>query len=136
MEEVTLSIQADTLSEEALHDLTRELCRTLNRETDVRATLAEAPAAPGMKGDAQLLNSIVMVLPHAEAFFREVLPHAVGHVVGGAVLAALVPFFERIRDLKLIFRDKNGKEHVLDSKSVRQDRRKQSAKAGKKKLGG
>jgi len=92
---VTLRIEADTLSAEALLGLTRELSAALNRETEVRATMATAPTGPGAKGDGAVLNSIVL----------EVLAHGAGTVLGHTVLLVLGAFFARVPDLKAILKD-------------------------------
>jgi hypothetical protein len=78
--QVTLTVQADALSPEALNDLTRDLCQTLNREANVRASLAEAPASPGAKGVALLPHIIEIVVPAM---------HGIGHQVAQIVVPAM-----------------------------------------------
>jgi hypothetical protein len=128
---VTLTLQADTLSSEALHDLTRDLCRTLNREADVQATMPEGPAGPGAKG-AILLTCIQMIHNHGP----ELLTHSGAVVLGELVLTILRPYFERIPSMKAKLRGDGGSELVLAPESVHPERLQQTVEDVKEILGG
>ncbi|MGA7927813.1 MAG: hypothetical protein WCA20_17730 [Candidatus Sulfotelmatobacter sp.] len=132
--ELTLTLQSDAISEETLYDITRDLCRTLNQETEVRATLPEAAPEPGARGawipavihiifqGAQMVGGVVKDYQH------DVLAHSIGLVIGESVLIGLKPIFERHPSLKATVRDKVGNERVLDLKSVQPDNLRQTAK--------
>jgi hypothetical protein len=140
--ELTLSLQSDAISEEALYDITRDLCKTLNQETEVRATLPEAAPDPGARGawipaaiqmafqGAQMVGDVVggVVGGVVKDYHHEVLAHSIGLVLGESVLKILKPLFERHPSLKATVRDKVGNERVLDLKSVQRDNLQQTAK--------
>ncbi len=72
---VTLSINAPALDREDLQALTRDLCTTLQRETDLEAKLPERVGGHGVKGDPITIGTIVLafVTSGAAAKLFEVL---------------------------------------------------------------
>ena len=115
---VTLSVQSDALSAEALQDLTRDLCRTLNREADVRATVAEAAAGPGTRA-AGIEQTNILV---------QILAHGGGVVVGEMVLMLLRPYFERLPSLLIRAQGGSGKTATLSLESLHPERLEQTVR--------
>jgi len=113
---VTLSVQADALSAEALQTLTRDLCRTLNREADVRATLAEAATSPGARAAGIEQTNILI----------QILAHGGGVVVGEMVLMLLRPYFERLPSLLIRAHGGGGKAATLSLESLHPERLQQT----------
>jgi len=114
--DVTLTIQADALSAEALQDLTRDLSRTLNREADVRAAPVEVPAGPGARA-AGLEQSSVLV---------QIFAHGTGVVVGETILLLLRPYFERLPSLLIKARGPRGREVTVGAQSLQPERLQQT----------
>ena len=56
----TLQLTASDLSDEDLQKLTLELSKTLNDETEAKATMPEKPGGPGSKGDPITLGTIIL----------------------------------------------------------------------------
>ena len=102
---IDLALTADDLDEERLQGLTRELCTTINQETDVRASLGEEKSEVGLKGDPVTIGSIVL---------------AVLGTGGGAV--ALINVFksyvDRSKELCIKMKKPNGDELEFSSKNI------------------
>ena len=58
--DATLAVSCDSLAEDDLQSLTRELSTTLNRETDVAAAMPEARPEPGSRGDPAILHTLLL----------------------------------------------------------------------------
>jgi hypothetical protein len=104
--DVTLSLQANELSDEVRVSLVRRLCLALNREAGVPAQLVEAPAEGGAKGVG----------------VSEVITFALAH---RAVEMAIDVFAVSILShplAKLVLRRKDGREFVLTADSLRPER--------------
>jgi len=57
----TLSITSSDIDAEDLHELTLDLCRTINSETDITAEPAQSPQhRRGVKGDMLAIGTIVL----------------------------------------------------------------------------
>ena len=132
--ELTLTLQSPAISEEALHDLTRDLCNTLNRETEMSATLPEASGEPGARGVPiqPLIEIAIQGTKVAGSFVagsaHEVMCHSIGIVIGESLLMTLKPFLERHSSLKATVRDRSGNERVVDVESVQPGRIRQTAR--------
>ncbi len=58
---IELSLSAAELDDEALQDLTRQLCRDLRAEAGVEAALVTRPAEPGTKsGEIELIGNLLI----------------------------------------------------------------------------
>lgn len=132
---VTLTVQADALSPEALNDLTRDLCHTLNQEANVRASLPEAPASPGARGAALIPHMIEIVaqivVPAVQGISHhvpEALTHTSAVVLGESILMVLRPYFDRFPLFKAKFHGLHGNELVINSESVRPEHVQQTIK--------
>ena len=116
-----LSLSAPDLDDESLHDLTRRLCRDLQDEAGLDSALAKEPAAPGTKGDLELVGQILI--------------KAVG--AGGAVVAlvnVLKSYLERKRTLRFEFRAPDGRQVTIQADDLRGDETAKLVQAIKKVL--
>lgn len=107
MANATLSISSSELNEDALQNLTLELLRTIDQETDVIPTLPEKPSKIGEKGEPITLGVIVLALITS------------GTAV--AVIRAIQSYLERIPSLIVKFKHKDGQELEIQAKNVRPD---------------
>jgi hypothetical protein len=102
---IELALTAEDLNEETLQGLTRELCTTINQQTNVRASLGEQKSGVGTKGDPITIGSIVL---------------AVLGTGGGAV--ALINVFksyvDRSKELCIKLKKPSGEEIELSSKNI------------------
>lgn len=57
---VKLNLRSDLLSEEDIHQLSNDLCQTINFETDSTAELSVKEAEMGSKGDASIIGEIIL----------------------------------------------------------------------------
>ncbi|MEP7341401.1 MAG: hypothetical protein ABI977_26965 [Acidobacteriota bacterium] len=57
---ITLSLSSDQLDNEALQELTRQLCLDLRNEAGVTASMATQESTPGAKGDLPVWGQIVI----------------------------------------------------------------------------
>jgi hypothetical protein len=109
--DVTLKLSAADLDAEDLQDLTLELAKTLDRETDLHANLPEEHGGPGTKGDAITLGQIILTALSS------------GTVV--ALFGVLKSYFERKPSLAMELQRADGRnfkvaaEH-LDKNQVNQ----------------
>jgi hypothetical protein len=106
---VTLSLTSNDLDAERLQELTRDLCRTLNQETDVQATLVEHPSEAGAKGGflAEVGNIALLVTEHAG-----------GVVLGHLFIDILKSYWERATSMKVELQREDGQKLVLQSEHV------------------
>ena len=135
--ELTITLQADSLSAEALQRVTSDLCRALNREADVQAAVVEKAVEPGAKCAGQLSPIISMVVPvlhhgvsvlaHNIPDGKDVFTHASGIVLGESFLKFLKTYFERHPALKATLQNAKGREVVLGSEDLEPDHVEQTA---------
>ena len=57
---IQLIIYDDNLSEDKLHDLTRDLCQAINKETDIEAEILQGEAEPGSRGRRITVGVLVL----------------------------------------------------------------------------
>ena len=58
--DLKLNLRSDFLSEENIHQLSNDLCQTINYETDSTAELSNEEAEMGSKGDASIIGEIIL----------------------------------------------------------------------------
>jgi hypothetical protein len=90
----TLQLAAEDLSDENLQKLTLELSKTLNDETEMKASLQEKASGPGSKGDPITLGTIVLTAISS------------GTVV--ALFNVIKSYIERKPSLEFEFKRKSG----------------------------
>lgn len=100
--EANLSITSPGRDDEFVFGLTRDLLNTLNKETEIKATLKESPPAATAKGDMTIVGTIVLTI-----------------MGGGGVAVALVnvlkSYVERGHPLDITLERKDGEKLSLKS---------------------
>lgn len=105
---ITLSLTSKELPEEILQDLTQDLCRTINIETDARARLLEKPpTVPGTRGEPITLGALVL------AFLTS------GTAV--ALIEILKTYFERSPSLEIELQRKDGHKLKISTSHIHPD---------------
>ena len=110
----TLQLIADDLSDEDLQKLTFELSKTLNDETDAKATLPEESGESGSKGDPITLGTIIITA-----------------LSSGAVVAlfnVIKSYIERKPSLEFEFKRKSGQQLKIKAKQLSKDQMDQTIK--------
>ncbi len=100
----TLQLTASDLSDEDLQKLTRELSKTLNDETEAKATLPEETGGPGSKGDPITLGTIILTALSS------------GTVV--ALFNVLKSYIERKSSLAIEFKRKDGQQLKIKAEQL------------------
>jgi hypothetical protein len=101
---VALSLSSNELDDEKLQNIALELCKTLERETDVAAKLAEGPSLPGTKGEPIILATIIL-----------------SFITSGAAVAMFNVFksyFDRNSTLEMEFQRKDGRKFRIQAQNV------------------
>ena len=102
---INLMLESEDFDEDSIQNLTREICTTINRETDFDASIGEQKSAIGTKGDPITIGAIVL---------------AVLGTGGGA--AALInvfkSFVDRSKELSIKLKKQNGDEIEISSKNI------------------
>lgn len=106
--QVKLTLLSDTVSDDALDELTRDLCATLNEETEVSAEMAEGALEPGAKGDAVSLGALLLTFLSS------------GTAV--ALFEVAKAFFERNSSLELELERPDGARMVVRAENVDAER--------------
>jgi hypothetical protein len=86
-----------------LQEVTRDLCKTINRETDIEAAIPESPGVAGSKGDAITIGTIVL-----------------GFITGGGAVAlinVLKAYIDRGSQLEVKF-EMNRRSLTINAKNV------------------
>jgi hypothetical protein len=105
---ITLSLSSVDLDDEALQELTRQLCRDLSDEADIAASPATEASEAGAKGDFEIIGQILI--------------KAVG---AGGAMAALVgvlnAYVQRKPSLQFEFQKKGGDKLKIKAEDLRAD---------------
>lgn len=102
-----LSISSTELSDDRIHDLTFDLCRTLNKESDIEAELPKGIIEKGSRGEPITLGLIFLTILKS------------GSVV--TFLNILKYYLEREPSIKMSIKRENGTEVMIDAKNMRPD---------------
>ena len=103
----TLQLTASDLSDEDLQKLTLELSKTLNDETEAKATIPENSGEPGSKGDPITLGTIILTAL------------STGTVV--ALFNVLTAYFQRKPSLELEFKREDGQQLKIKAEQLNKD---------------
>ena len=98
-----LIISSSETGPDKLQEVTRDLCKTINRETDIEAAIPESPGVPGSKGDAITIGTI-----------------GLGFITGGGAVAlinVLKAYMDRGNQLEMKF-EKDGRSLTINAKNV------------------
>ncbi len=106
--QVKLTLLSDAVGDDGLDELTRDLCATLNEETEVSAEMAEGALEPGAKGDAMSLGTLLLTFLSS------------GTAV--ALFEVAKAFFERNSNLELELERPDGAKMVVRAKNVDAER--------------
>ena len=105
---ITLSLASVDLDDEALQDLSRQLCRDLGDEAGLAASPATEPAEAGAKGEIEIIGQILI--------------KAVG--AGGAIVAlvgVLKAYVQRKPSLQFEIQKKGGDKLKIKADDLRGD---------------
>lgn len=105
--DATVAVSCDSLAEDDLQSLTRELSTTINRETDVSAAIPEAPAEPGSRGDPAILHTLLLTFMTSGAAV--------------AMFQVIKSYVERNKSLTMTFKRSDGEELVIDQTNMSAD---------------
>ena len=114
----TMKLNCNELASEDLQEITMEMMRVLNRETDVTATLPEESAKKGARGDTTILYQI-----------------ALAALNGGAVVAMLnilKTYVGRRKSLVIEIKGEDGKTLSLNAENLSQQQINQTLEIAKK----
>ena len=104
----TLSITSSDIDAEDLNELTLDLCRTINSETDIKAEQAQSPARRDTKGDMLTIGSIVL-----------------GLISSGGVVVTLInvlkSYLERGRPIEIELERPDGAKLKIKGNDVKED---------------
>lgn len=104
---ISLQIEAPTLSEEVLQEITRDLCQTINSETDISAETQVGESVPGSRGEPITLAML-----------------ALSFLTSGAAVAlfeVIKVYFERNATLKITFKRPDGETLEVGAENLRAD---------------
>jgi Effector Associated Constant Component 1 len=119
----TLSVISPSIDSEDLDELTLDLCRTINSETEVTAEPAGAPTTqPGDKGDVLTIGSIVL-----------------GLISSGGVVVTLInvlkSYLERGRPIEIELEHPDGRKLKIKGDDVKQEQIDQTMKVAREFFG-
>ncbi|SRR6266567_642629 len=103
--DLQLRIRSAELDDERIQDSTFELRQLLNTHTDAAATLPEAVATPGSKGDPVTLGTLALAMLTSGA--------------GVAVFKVLEAYVSRKRSIELEVSRPDGRKLVLRAQETR-----------------
>jgi hypothetical protein len=105
--ELKLMLSSEALGESKLQDMTRDLCRTLNRQPDISAKIPEGMPLPGEKGDPITVGTILLAL-----------------ISSGAAVAmfdTLKAYFQRNKNLAVKIVSANGETTEITAQNLNKD---------------
>ena len=120
--DAVLSIRSDEYDAEGLQRVTEDLCRALNRETDIAATVAVEPEQSGTKGDMLTVGTIILALLG-------------GRGVGRALVEVLNTYVGRGRHLEIEIKAKGGEIMKFKGDHLTPDELQQMTKLANEVLG-
>jgi hypothetical protein len=101
---IALFLSSNELDDEKIQGLTLDLCKTLERETDVTATLAEGSSLPGTKGEPIILATIILSFITSGA--------------AAAMFNVFKSYFDRNSTLEMEFQRKDGKNFRIKAQNL------------------
>ena len=104
---IILSVSSPELSDERVQALTGDLCRTITKETDVEAKLAEGVDQKGAKGEPISLGLIVLTILSG------------GSAVG--LLDVIKSYLARDSTLELTLERNDGAKLIINAKNMRKE---------------
>ena len=121
--DITLSIACADLSTDDLQELTRDLARTLNEETELTASLPEERSRiAGIRGD--------LITP------AHILLTALSSGTLVALFNVMKSYFERRSTLEMVCKRKDGENFVIRAENLTANQVNETIKLAKEFLGG
>jgi hypothetical protein len=120
--DATLSLSSAELNSEDLHDLTQDLCRTLNEETEIEAAIREGSPKAGSKGDPMTLGTL-----------------ALSFLTGGSAVAlikVLGIYFSRKESLDVTLERNDGSKMKIRAENVRPEQIERTSNLAREFFGG
>lgn len=105
--DVNLSVISGDLVSEDLQNLTRDLCKSLEKEADLDAKLPERPSRPRTRGEPITIGAIVLT--------------ALSSGTAVALFNVLKSYFERRSSIEFEFQREDGKKLKVRSENVQAD---------------
>lgn len=119
--EYSLSLASDSLPDEQLHQLVRDLSRTLTQEAQVDARVVEGSGAAGAKGEPIMMAIGLAILADVSA---------------AALLHVVRAFFERSPAINMEFRREDGVKLTIRAEHVKADQIQRTIEAAERFFGG
>jgi hypothetical protein len=116
--QIRARLSAIDLDQEDIQGLTLELCRELNRETDLKATLVELPPAGGAKGDPLSIGAMTLTFMTSGA--------AVG------LMKLIETCLSRRSSLEVELERPDGKKMIVRGKDIHPDQVQRTADLARK----
>jgi hypothetical protein len=101
---IALSLSSNELDDEKIQGLALDLCKTLERETDVVAKLAEGSSLPGTKGEPIILATIILSFITSGA--------------AAAMFNVFKSYFDRNSTLDMELQRKDGRKFRIQAQNV------------------
>ena len=120
--DISLQLHDAALDSENLHDLSRQLCRAIEQETPITASLKEGPAEPGTRGDPVTVGAIVMSF--------------LGSGAAVALFSVFKAYFERHSKLEMTLQRADGKEFRIHAANLGHDQIERTISMAEEFLGG
>ena len=117
-----LNLSSADLNREDLHDLAQDLCRTLNEETEIQASIPEGGPKAGSKGDPITLGTL-----------------ALSFLTGGSAVAlikVLETYFSRKESFEVELERKDGSKMKVRAENLRPEQVERTSKLAREFFGG
>lgn len=102
--DIGIQLSSSALADDDLDDLTRQLAQTITSETDIDVGLPERDTAPGAKGDAITLGSLVLTFISSGAAV--------------ALFEVLKTYFAREPSLEIALKRADGAEVTVSARNL------------------
>lgn len=105
--DIKMRITSEGLTDDDLQELTWDLSRTINQETELESAIAKGLAAPGTRGDGVTIGTIIL------SFISS------GAAVG--LFNVIKAYFERNQSLEFEFESKDSKKLKINAHNIKPD---------------
>ena len=105
---INLTLNGPLIGQETIQQLTRDLCATINQQTDLKASIGERSAGISIRGDPVTIGQIAL---------------AIVGVGGGAtaLIGVFKSYVERSKELRIKLKKTSGDEIEVSSKNIDTD---------------
>lgn len=102
---LSLQVSSNSLSEEELHEITRQLAQTISSETDISAQIPEQQPAPGAKGDPITVGMLALTFLSSGAAV--------------ALIEVLKTYFGRVSTLAIEVKHPDGSQVSISAQNMK-----------------